>query len=71
MSFQIHQATRESVKALVGFYAKVGAGKTHSALLMMRGLVGPKGKIAVIDTENRRVSIFADIIPGGLLRYRS
>ncbi len=63
--FQIHQATRESVKALVGFYAKSGAGKTHSALLMMRGLVGPKGRIAVIDTENRRSSMFADIIPGG------
>src|SRR5512138_1497810 len=65
MSFEIHPATRESVKALVGFYAKSGAGKTHSALLMMRGLVGPKGRIAVIDTENRRSSIFADVIPGG------
>ena len=65
MSFTIHQATRESVKALIGFYAKSGAGKTHSALLMMRGLVGPKGRIAVIDTENRRSAIFADVIPGG------
>jgi len=65
MSFTIHQATRESVKALVGLYSKSGAGKTHSALLMMRGLVGPKGRIAVIDTENRRSAIFADVIPGG------
>jgi len=65
MSFQIKPATRESIKALIGLYAKSGAGKTHSALLMMRGLVGPKGRIAVIDTENRRSSIFADVIPGG------
>ncbi len=64
-TFQIHQATRERVKALIGFYARSGAGKTHSALLMMRGLVGPKGKIAVVDTENGRASLFADAIPGG------
>jgi hypothetical protein len=31
----------------------------------MRGLVGPKGRIAVVDTENGRASIFADVIPGG------
>ncbi len=65
MSFTIHQATRERVKALIGFYSRSGAGKTHSALLMMRGLVGPSGKIAVIDSENRRSCIFADVIPGG------
>lgn len=63
--FAIHQASRESVKALLGLYSRSGCGKTHSALLMMRGLVGPKGKIAVVDTENRRASIFADAIPGG------
>ncbi len=65
MSFTIHQATREKVKPLVGFYSRSGAGKTHSALLMMRGLVGPKGRIAAIDTESGRMSIFADVIPGG------
>lgn len=65
MPFELHEATRESVKPLIGFYAKSGAGKTHSSLLMMRGLVGPKGRIVGIDTESRRMSIFADVIPGG------
>lgn len=36
-----------------------------SALLLMRGIVGPKGKIRLIDSESGRGSLFADIIPGG------
>ncbi len=63
--FSIRTATRESVKPLIGLYSRSGCGKTHSALLLMRGLVGPKGRIAVVDTENGRASIFADVIPGG------
>lgn len=63
--FIIRQASRESVKPLIGLYSRSGCGKTHSALLLMRGLVGPRGRIAVVDTENRRASIFADVIPGG------
>jgi hypothetical protein len=65
MSFEIKPATRSSVKALVGFYGKSGGGKTMSALLFARGLVGPSGRIVGIDTENHRMSLFADQIPGG------
>lgn len=65
MSFEIKPATRTGVKPLVGFYGKSGSGKTMSALLFARGIVGPKGRIVLIDTENRRGSIFADLIPGG------
>lgn len=36
-----------------------------SALLFARGLVGTSGRIVMIDTENRRGSLFADLIPGG------
>lgn len=36
-----------------------------SSLLFARGIVGPKGRIGMIDTENGRGSIFADLIPGG------
>jgi hypothetical protein len=32
---------------------------------MARGFVGPTGKIAMIDTESRRGSLYADVIPGG------
>lgn len=65
MSFQIHPATRSAVKPLIGLYGKSGGGKTLSGLLTLRGLVGPKGRIVAIDTENRRAAIFADIVPGG------
>jgi hypothetical protein len=65
MSFEIHPATRVGVKPLVGFYGKSGSGKTMSALLLARGLAGPKGKVRLVDSENGRGSIFADLIPGG------
>lgn len=37
-----------------------GSGKTYSALRLARGLVGPAGKIAVIDTENGSASLYSD-----------
>ena len=64
MSFEIRQATRQGVKPLVGFYGKSGSGKTMSALLFARGIVGASGRIVLIDTKNKRGSIFADLIPG-------
>lgn len=63
--FKIIPATRAGLKPLVGFYGKSSSGKTMSALLFARGLVGPTGKIVMIDSENERGKIFSDIIPGG------
>ena len=63
--FAIRPATRQGVKPLVGFYGKSGSGKTMSALLLARGLAGTKGRVVLLDTENGRGSIFADLIPGG------
>jgi hypothetical protein len=65
MSFQIHTATREGVKPLIVPYSESGCGKTYSALLLARGLAGPDGKIVVGDSESRRASLYADVIPGG------
>ncbi len=56
-----HKATRKGVYALVGITGPSGAGKTYSALLMARGLVGPKGRIAMLDTERGRGSIYANL----------
>ncbi len=50
---------------MVGFYGKSGSGKTMSALLFARGIVGPAGRIVLVDSENGRGSLFADMIPGG------
>ena len=62
---EIKPATRMGVKPLVGMYGKSGSGKTLTSLLVLRGLVGPKGKITLIDSESGRGSIFADVVPGG------
>jgi len=63
--FQIIKATRTGVKPLIGFYSESGCGKTMSAMLLARGLVGKDGKIVMIDTESGRGSLYADVIPGG------
>lgn len=58
-------AQRTSVKPLIGLFGESGGGKTYSALLLARGIVGPSGKIGMIDTENGRGSLFCDMIEGG------
>jgi len=65
MGFQIKKAVRTGIIPLLGLYGKSGGGKTRTALLIARGMVGPKGKIRLIDSERGRGSIFADKIPGG------
>lgn len=65
MTFTIRPARRSDSMALIGLYSQSGAGKTYSALLLARGLVGPQGKIVFIDTEEKRGSLYADVIPGG------
>lgn len=65
MSFEIKPATRQGIKPLVGLYAESGCGKTYSSLLLARGMVGSTGKIVMIDTENGRGSLYADVLPGG------
>ena len=58
--FEVKEAKREASPVLAAFIGQSGSGKTLSALLMMRGIVGPKGKIVVIDTEGKRALIYAD-----------
>ena len=65
MSFTIRPAMRSDSKVLIGLYAQSGAGKTMSALLLGRGLVGPAGRLVLIDTESGRGELYADVIPGG------
>ena len=54
------KATREKVFLKLAITGPSGSGKTYSALRMARGLVGPTGKIALIDTENGSASLYAD-----------
>lgn len=64
-TMEIKPATRQGVKPLVGLFGPSGSGKTMSALLLARGLVGPQGRIIGVDTESGRMSLFADVVPGG------
>jgi hypothetical protein len=68
MTFKFDTAQRSDTKALIGLYGQSGSGKTYSALMLGRGLVGPHGKLAMIDTESGRGALYADVIPGGYLR---
>ena len=62
---EIRKATRQGVRPLIGLYSESGCGKTYSALLLARGFVGPQGKVAMIDSESGRGSLYADVIEGG------
>src|SRR5690606_17908900 len=43
-----------------GIIGPSGSGKTFTALQIAKGLAGPNGRIAVIDTENYSSSLYAD-----------
>lgn len=53
------RARRDRVPVKIGLTGVSGSGKTYSALRLARGLVGPSGRIALIDTENHSASIYA------------
>lgn len=58
---KLQKATRKQVKLRLNLSAPSGAGKTMSALLMAKGLVGAWDKIAVIDTENGSASLYSNL----------
>lgn len=63
MSFK--KAAKKEVKLTMGISGPAGAGKTLSALRIARGLVGPHGKLALIDTEGAKANAYADVIENG------
>ena len=58
---QFKKATRYKVPLKVALTGPSGSGKTYSALLLMRGIVGKKGRIALIDTEAGSASLYASL----------
>src|SRR5436190_16795680 len=48
---EIHKATKSKSKLRVGIAGTSGSGKTYSALLLAKGLVGDWSKVCVVDTE--------------------
>lgn len=63
-AFRVIESVREAVPALVALWGFSDSGKSFSALRLARGLVGPKGKIVAIDTENRRMKYYSGLFGG-------
>lgn len=58
------KAQRKNTHILLSILGMSGSGKTYSAILIARGLVGPQGKIAMLDTETGRGLIYANMAGG-------
>lgn len=57
----IRPAVREGARLVIGLIGTSGSGKTFSALQLAYGLAnGDASKIGLLDTENRRGSLYAD-----------
>lgn len=62
VSFTKVQRTGSHV--ILALFGESGSGKTYSAILLGRGLVGPEGKLALLDTETGRGKIYAKLANG-------
>jgi len=60
MSYTFRKAVRTNTSTLIALAGPSGSGKTYSAIRLARGLVGPKGKMVLIDTEAGRALHYAD-----------
>jgi len=59
----IRKAVREGARLVIGIAGPSGSGKTYSALQLAYGMAnGDAMKVGLLDTENRRGSLYADAI---------
>lgn len=58
---EIKRAERKQAVIKMGLQGSSGSGKTYSALLLAKGLVGDWSKVAVIDTENHSADLYAHL----------
>jgi len=60
---QIRKAQREGARLIIGLAGVSGSGKTYTALQLAYGLTnGRADKIGFCDTENRRGSLYSDVL---------
>lgn len=57
----LRKAQRRQAKIRLGLASPSGGGKTYSALLIAKGLVGDWDKIAIIDTENGSADLYSNL----------
>ncbi len=58
---KLQKAQKEQIKLRIGLSGASGFGKSYSALLMAYGITNNWNKIAVIDTENGSVNLYAQL----------
>lgn len=58
----IVDSVRSQVLMLIGLFGGSGGGKTVTAIIWAVGMAGPDAKIGVIDTEQKRSTIAADVV---------
>lgn len=64
MSFEIRKAQRQGARLLIQLSGVSGSGKTFTALQLAYGMTGNHAdKVVMIDTENRRGSLYANALP--------
>lgn len=63
MTMTFSQANREKSSIRIGIMGPTFSGKTYSALLLARGLVGENGRIALVDCEGGEANLYADVTP--------
>src|SRR5437763_15811485 len=63
----IAPAERAGAHLLIQLYGPPRSGKTYTALLIARGMVGPTGRIGMLDTESGRARLYCDKVPGGFV----
>jgi hypothetical protein len=64
MSFEVKKAQRQGARLLIQLSGVSGSGKTYTALQLAYGLAGNNAdKIVLLDTENRRGSLYANALP--------
>ncbi|MCA1995926.1 MAG: ATP-binding protein [Armatimonadetes bacterium] len=60
MSLKFAPASRQQTKVKLAISGPSGSGKTEGALRVARGLAGPTGRIAVVDSEHGSAALYSD-----------
>jgi len=64
--FVTREARREGAKVVIALAGTSGSGKTYTAIILAYGLAGyDASKVGFLDTENKRGSLYSDILPDG------
>ena len=58
---QLRKAERRKAKIRLGLSSVSGGGKTYSALLIAKGLVGNWDKVCIVDTENGSADLYSHL----------